>query len=261
VGAEVVSAKRILCFDDIPKQPITTGNISATNSIVNSTIENSFNTTNNIYLPPGSVEEHIAYVKALSFLADSGKLQVVLQGDSAAVPAMLSKMTREIDPRLDNKYINNNDVVSRVDGTKTPLVRHAKKEVPRLMGGFHEALQLPIDAMGLIDNKVYIETDDVHENRRKLLSVVYSPETADRMNKIIDVTYDTIGAVEHVETMVEKEQPYNAFYLGCKLLAEDPSMLRWRVPDDVKDQVKHASKLYQSCLPREKKKRPTNVLP
>lgn len=254
VGAEVMSAKRIVCFQDIPRD-VSKANVTATNCVLVSTGDHSVNTV--IYLPPGSVEEYSALVKALSFLVDSGKL--VLHGDISSLPATISQIARETDTRLDNKYVIQNNVVSRVDDTKIPVVKHSKKELHRLMTALLDALRLPFDADIFTEKDLDWDIDEITELRKQLLPVFYEGDDLERLLSIVDL------GLEHVDRTLKSAEkdnfakPSNTFLLGCRLLVEDPYKFK-SMPEAIQKNVRIAAKKYLSTLPKETKVRPNNTL-
>jgi hypothetical protein len=252
VDAEVTSEKRILCFHDILKAPSIVEDHSINKQ---ATITNSFNTI--IQLPSGSVEEYSALVKALSFLVDSGKL--VLQGDISALPATISKMSRDVDQRLDNKSVIYNDVVSLADNALMPAVKHSKKELPRLMTALYDALRAPVDVDTFFDNDIEWDYEEIQELRRQLLPAFYEDDVLSHINLRLEQTYDDVKEV--LDAADETNfLPENMFYVGCQLLVEDPKRFKATLPDDIQKQVRLAARKYLSSLPVEKLKRANNVV-
>jgi hypothetical protein len=241
-----------VCFQDIPKD-VSKANVIATNCVLVSTGDHSVNTV--IYLPPGSAEEYSALVKALSFLIDSGKL--VLHGDISALPATISQITREADPCLDNKYVLKNDVVSRVDNAKEPVVRHSKKELHRLMTALLDAIRLPFDVESFLDKDLDWDIDEIMEIRKQLIPVFYEGNNLKNLLSIID-----LDDVDDMLRMIDRDgviQPNNSFLLGCKLLVEDPYHFKF-MPPDIQKNVRIAAKKYLSTLPKESKARTNKTL-
>jgi hypothetical protein len=253
-GADIVSSKRILCFEDVSKETNTASAVVASNgSIAANEIVNSFNTTIHIHLPPGSQDEYTALVSALVPLLNEGKL--VLSGDLSTIPAQLSSLTRNADTRLDNKHITNNDVVNRVDFSATPAAKHSKKELHRLMSALYDAMRSKIDLD--VFSEPDIDIDDVIELRRQLLPVFYQGNYVDILDDDLTSRYrpdDTITTAEE-----EGIFPDSEFYQGCRLLVENPKEFR-TLSDDIQKQVRVAAKKYLSSLPVERKTRPTNLI-
>lgn len=141
---DMLSSKRILSFSHVPKEVTRfVGNGSTVNitqgekSIAIGHDVNVFN----FYFAPGTPDETIAAVaaliKALTPNSDASKL--LTNSDVSDFPAAIYKIIRETDPRLDNKLINKNDVVSKKDGTRVPRVKHSKYELSRLMKTLYDS--------------------------------------------------------------------------------------------------------------------------
>jgi len=248
VGADIICSKRILCFDDVPKPITATGNVTAIvegdNSVsaVNSTVNN---INLNIYLSPGTVEDYVALVNALRPLIDGGKLR--LSGDLSNIPAEISAITREKDQRLDNKHITHNDVVNRVDGSTSTKGKHSKKEISRLMSAMYDAFKSKPDETICVD--LDIDIDDIREVRRRLLPIFFKDDCLERLDTD-DFDELSVEYVEGCDALVK----HSDFFLGCRLLVEDPSKFK-NMPLDVQKQVRLAAKKYLSSLPIETKTR------
>lgn len=251
VGAEVVSSKRILCFDDVPKTDHT-GKVIVTatqgdQSIVNTgTIDRSYNTTNLILIPPQSIEEYTAWVDALRPILDRCDLK--LPTDMSDIPAAIYAIARSTNPRLENKHIKHNDVVSRVDGSVTAKVKHSKHEVSRLMTAMYDALKSIPDGTVNLDPEVDNDFDDIMNVRRRLLPLFFKGNCLD----LIDTEQFHESSVSYAEECDIVE--HSDFFLGCRLLVEDPAQFKY-MPQDVQKQVRLAAKKYLSSLPVETKTR------
>jgi hypothetical protein len=212
--------------------------VSAVNSTVN-------NINLNIYLSPGTVEDYVALVNALRPLIDGGKLR--LSGDLSNIPAEISAITREKDQRLDNKHITHNDVVNRVDGSTSTKGKHSKKEISRLMSAMYDAFKSKPDETICVD--LDIDIDDIREVRRRLLPIFFKDDCLERLDTD-DFDELSVEYVEGCDALVK----HSDFFLGCRLLVEDPSKFK-NMPLDVQKQVRLAAKKYLSSLPIETKTR------
>jgi hypothetical protein len=250
IGSNVLSGKRILRFDDIssPKQS-NIGNVIATEHSIAAV--NSFNTSIHLHFPPGSVEEYTALVTTLLPLVDSGKL--ILSGDFSDIPVRISSMTRNIDTRLNNKSVTNNDVTSSVTEYKVPVVKHSKKENYRLMSALYQSMRSKID----LDTDNDIDIDDVIELRRRLLPLFYKEPILKQIDESILDSYDFDFVINDAEC--QGVYPDADFYEGCRCLVEDPKKFRM-LPDNIQKQVRLAAKKYLQSLPVEKRSRPCNLV-
>ena len=249
VGADIISSKRILCFDDVPKPATTTGNVSATqgdNSIAAGTIQNSFNTTNLILVPPQTKDEYAAWVNALRPLLDRCELK--LSTDMSDIPAAIYAIARSTDPRLDNKHITHNDVVNRVDGSTSTKGKHSKQEISRLMTALYDAFKSKPDGNVFLDPEFDKDFDDILDVRRRLLPIFFKDECLDTIDDAFDET--VVERAEGCDAFVK----HSDFFLGCRLLVEDPSKFK-NLPLYVQKQVRLAAKKYLSSLPIETKTR------
>jgi len=248
VGADIICSKRILCFDDVPKNDHT-GNVCATqgdNSIAAGTIQHSFNTTNIILVPPQTKEEYVAWVNALRPLLDRCELK--LSTDVSDIPAAIYAIARSTDPRLDNKHITHNDVVNRVDGSTSTKGKHSKQEISRLMTALYDAFKSKPDGNVFLDPEFDKDFDDILDVRRRLLPIFFKDECLDTIDDAFDET--VVERAEGCDAFVK----HSDFFLGCRLLVEDPSKFK-NLPLDVQKQVRLAAKKYLSSLPIETKTR------
>ena len=249
VGADIICSKRILCFDDVPKPATATGNVSATqgdNSIAAGTIQNSFNTTNIILVPPQTKEEYAAWVNALRPLLDRCELK--LSTDMSDIPAAIYAIARSTDPRLDNKHITHNDVVNRVDGSTSTKGKHSKQEISRLMTALYDAFKSKPDGNVFLDPEFDKDFEDILDVRRRLLPIFFKDDCLDTIDDAFDET--VVERAEGCDAFVK----HSDFFLGCRLLVEDPSKFK-NLPLDVQKQVRLAAKKYLSSLPIETKTR------
>jgi len=249
VGADVISSKRVLCFDDVPKTDHI-NNVTATqgdNSVAAGIIDHSFNTINNIniYLPPGSVEEYAALVNMLCPLIDRGMLK--LSGDLSAIPAEISAIARSSDQKFDNKHVTHNDVVNRVDGTVIPKGKHSKQEISRYMSALYDALKCKIDPY--IPDDI-LDRDEILDVRKSLLHIFFKEPALDDIKNDEGFDDDYLCAVPGYTF-----SPDTDFYLGCRYLVEDPFKFK-HMPLDVQKKVRLAAKTYLNSLPIETKTRP-----
>lgn len=123
----LLSSKRILIFEDVSKDNIKyTSNVHAENSVFVAGRDNNVQITINNIIPTGTLEEKIAFVKALIPFVDSGKLHMSYDGDLSSLPSLISTITKNVDTRLNNKFVHKNDVVNKVDDSKVPIARHSK---------------------------------------------------------------------------------------------------------------------------------------
>ena len=250
VGADIISSKRILCFDDVPKPIVATGNVNATqgdNSIAAGTIQHSFNTTNIILVPPQTKEEYAAWVNALRPLLDRCELK--LSTDMSDIPATIYAIARSTDPRLDNKHITHNDVVNRVDRSTSTKGKHSKQEISRLMTALYDAFKSRPDGNVFLDPEFDKDFDDILDVRRRLLPIFYKEDCLERLDTD-DFDELSVEYVEGCDALVK----HSDFFLGCRLLVEDPSKFK-NLPLDVQKQVRLAAKKYLSSLPIETKTR------
>ena len=248
VGADIISSKRILCFDDVPKNDHT-GNVSATqgnNSIAAGAIQHSFNTTNVILVPPQTKEEYAAWVTALRPLLDRCELK--LSTDMSDIPAAIYAIARSTDPRLDNKHITYNDVVNRVDGTTSTKGKHSKQEISRLMTALYDAFKSRPDGTVFLDPEFEKDFDDIMNVRKSLLPIFFKDECLERIDT--DHFHETSISIAEECDFID----HSYFFLGCRLLVEDPSEFK-NLPLDVQKQVRLAAKKYLSSLPIETKTR------
>ena len=254
VGADIISSKRILCFDDVPKPATTTGNASATSgnssfntiAAVNSTVHN----TNIILVPPQTKEEYAAWVNALRPLLDRCDLK--LSTDLSDIPAAIYAIART-DPKLDNKHVTHNDVVNKVDGTVMSKGKHSKQEISRLMTALYDALKSEIDGNVFLDPEIDNDFDDIMNVRKSLLPIFFKGECLERIDT--EQFHETsISYAEECDII-----DHSDFFLGCRLLVEDPSKFK-NMPLDVQKQVRLAATKYLSSLPTEKKTRSNNCI-
>lgn len=286
-GAKILNDKRVLCFEDVPKEPVF-GNISADNQSAlylnsNSNVSNSYNTILNLMLPPQGSDELLATVSGLARLIDTGKLRVVIQGEIEELPAKLSIMLKKLDSRLDNKTIKGNDVVSKIDDSVVdPVVRHSKKEMARLVDALFSALQTPLDIevfnMGIIcdEDTVYhedhfdresedrpafwnLELDDVMKFRNELMPLFFDQDESDKLFDLMkDMDVDRIA--ETVKDISDKKiVEYSDFFKGVKSLIEDPTNFRYVVDIEMQKQIRIAAKKYALTLKREKAKKNNTI--
>jgi len=247
VGADVISSKRVLCFDDVPKTDhinnvtaTVDGNnsVAAINSIVN-------NTNINIYLPPGSIEEYAALVNMLCPLIDRGMLK--LSGDLSAIPAEISALARSSDQKFDNKHVTHNDVVNRVNGTVIPKSKHSKQEISRYMSALYDALKSKIDPY--IPDDI-LDRDEILDVRKSLLHIFFKEPMLGMIRDENEYTDESLNLAEELDI-----SPDSDFYLGCRYLVEDPFKFK-HMPLDVQKKVRLAAKTYLNSLPIETKTRP-----
>jgi hypothetical protein len=251
VGADVISSKRILCFDDVPTTEHTGKAIATamtgTNSFnpiaaVNSTVHS----TNIIFVPPQSTEEYAAWVSALRPVID--RCEWKMSSDLSDIPAAIYAIARSADPRLDNKHVTKNDVVNRVDGSVIPKGKHSKREISRLMSALYDAFKSKPDGNVFLDPGVDKDFDDILDVRRRLLPLFFQGDCLDR----IDTDYFHDTSVDFAEECDIIE--HSDFFAGCRLLVEDPSSFKYLLAD-VQRQVRLAAAKYLSSLPLETKLR------
>ena len=250
VGADVISSKRILCFDDVPTTEHTgKAIVTATQgdkSVTAGAIEHSFNSTNIIFVPPQSTEEYAAWVSALRPVID--RCEWKMSSDLSDIPAAIYAIARPADPRLDNKHVTKNDVVNRVDGSVIPKGKHSKREISRLMSALYDAFKSTPDGNVFLDPEFDKDFDDILDVRRRLLPLFFQDDCLDR----IDTDYFHDTSVDFAEECDIIE--HSDFFAGCRLLVEDPSSFKYLLAD-VQRQVRLAAAKYLSSLPLETKLR------
>lgn len=261
---EMLSSKRILSFSPIPKKETkfvgngSTVNITqGENSIANSAARDLFQF--NFYFAPGTPDETIAAVaaliKALTPNSDASKL--LNNSDVSELPSVIYKIIKDVDPRLDNKLINKNDVVSKKDGTRVPRVKHSKTEVVRLMKTLYEFVKsdIPFDCLKDTDYDI----DDIIQVRRTLLPFFYKERTAEMISERLNDTNDPVSTIQLAED--NDIIPDADFYEGCLCLVENPIEFRRRT-DVVSKKVRYAAKKYLETIPIEKRDvgRPCNLV-
>jgi hypothetical protein len=264
LGVDMLCSKRVLKFEDAPKVT-TIGGLNIVNN------HGSAIGTLNLHLHfhhPGSPEEMVAIVKALTeALNPLGNATKRLLGSSPAeLPFTISEITREIDPSLDNKYILNNDVVSRADpNAKTPKVKHSKKEALRLVNALYEYMKTP----GVLkdwteddDPMTCYDIDDMFELRSKLLPLFYDetrvPLVHESLNRYLSVEQLGDAIVDAEEDRVFHECA-SEYYTLLKQFVEDPETFK-RDESDLARDIRMSAKKYLESLPIEKKcvGRPSN---
>lgn len=266
VGAEVLSSKRFLCFHDIPK---TTSSIE--NSIVNSTINNTTNigNINIIYISAGSAEDKESIARNISYAIDSGKIKPPT--DPSDWPVIIAEYIKSAEPRLDNKYVNNNNVVNRADDkVLTSCVKHAKHAVLDFMNFLLEALRSPIDTdrdfMNFNpdeddDDKEILECEDVVALRREFIPVVYRED-----HNVTKTLLETTEFSSNIEDSMKEfedifgDAVYTDFFKGCNLIITNPYKFKTEIPKETQKQVRLAIKKYLSSLPKENRTRPNKTL-
>jgi hypothetical protein len=88
----------------------------------------------------GSIEEYAALVQVLTKILDTGLL-AQLKCSVAELPAKLADMACEVEPKLDNKYVHGNDVVSKIDDKhRESKVKHSKKSTAVIINALYDAL-------------------------------------------------------------------------------------------------------------------------
>jgi hypothetical protein len=115
------------------------------------------------------------------------------------------------------------------------------------MSAMYDAFKSKPDETVCLD--LDIDIDDIREVRRRLLPIFFKDECLERLDTN-DFDELSVEYVEGCDAFVK----HSDFFLGCRLLVEDPSKFK-NLPLDVQKQVRLAAKKYLSSLPIETKTR------
>jgi hypothetical protein len=264
VGAEVLSSKRFLCFHDIPKAAAS----GITNNIVSSTVCGNINNINVIYISAGSLEERESILKNITDAIDAGKIKPA--ADPSDWPVLIAGYVKGKEPRLDNKYVHNNNVVNRADNKViTSCVKHAKQAVLDFMNFLLEALKSPIDTDRDFMNfnpdeddndKEILECEDVVSLRREFIPMIYRDHVATRA--LLETTEFSSNIEDSMKEFegIFGDAVYTDFFKGCNLIITNPYKFKTEIPTETQKQVRLAIKKYLSSLPRESRTRPNKTL-
>jgi hypothetical protein len=264
-GADVLCSKRILNFESVAKVHVVHGDEhNETNNIETNNGVN-YGTQNNIHLhfyPMGTSEESIAMLKALSAGIEpmTEMTKTLTNCSTSDLPTVLSTIMRTVDPGLDNKYILNNDVVSRADeSVKMPKVRHSKKEIFRLMNVLFEFMKTPgrmKEWYEYAECEAGYGEDDVVEVRSKLLERFYKDESLDAIRtELVDSSVlSELGNIVVDAVKNYRMLPDSIEYTLMKKFVEDSDDFNKIVDDDSRD-VRESAKKYLASLPIERKRK------
>lgn len=269
VEAEILKEKRILCFVDIPV-PVNT--MVNNNPTFNTQVNN--NAINVVIISTDTDEGKKLFAYNLAYAIDSGKLKI--PSDLSDLPAIISNYIRSTDPRLDDKYLVHNDVISRI--TNEPVdtcVKHSKKEVFKMMSALYDAVKSSIDIdrdfMNFDpenddDDKEPLCCEDVVALRREFISVFFNEEV-ECVKKLLENTKFATSLREEIEEFENIFSKYSGFddvrsdfFKGCELLISDPYRFKTEIPKDVQYRIRIAARKYLSSMPQKTISRSNNTM-
>lgn len=181
-GAEVLSEKRKLTFEDVPKVLSTSSTVSQQGVLNNTGNVGTINQINiNLVVQANSEEEFALRIKAA--IPAIREMREALGPDASInfLPSTILKGLEQANPALDNKVLKNNSIVCLKTKEKTPLVKYSKIELVNL---YNMMLKI-LENNDQTDDEGNEISDDVY---KMIIDLCINPYNQDKIIKCLKDT-------------------------------------------------------------------------
>jgi len=266
-GATVLSEKRKLVFEDVPKKQdtsyktTTTGNVNQTHNVLAVNVADAPVTQNNLMLVIAANSEE-EFAERLKIFYQVSRENGIEFEKGEFMPSALLKGFEEANPKLDNKVCKNNTVVCLKTGERTPLMKYARQELLNIFNLITK--QIETFAFGDEDENEFID---------KLIRMIIDSEQIENSKYTLKQyhkkyeDYDVYEIREDLAQLIQKDTErtrtkyYSTIYnVVLDLLSH--RLCEQEIPQDIVDNIRNMLKDIATHLRAKKTTvgRPSNTI-